>query len=98
MVERQAREKGLGLRGPDPAQEKPSAETLVYITKTGTNHHRAGCRSLAKSSTAIPLGQVGGRYEACAVCDPPRLVSDDAEGAPKTQPGGPGQSAGAVCG
>jgi hypothetical protein len=57
----------------NPALEKATAETMVYVTKSGTKYHRAGCRALAKSSTPIPLGQVAGRYEACAVCDPPKL-------------------------
>ena len=36
-AERQAREKGLGLWGPDPPTA--SAETTVYVTKTGAKYH-----------------------------------------------------------
>jgi micrococcal nuclease len=71
-AERAARENGLGLWGPDPASEKATAETTVFVTKSGTKYHRAGCRALAKSSIAIPLRQVGGRYSTSGVCDPPR--------------------------
>jgi hypothetical protein len=71
-AERQAREQRLGLWGPDPARSKPSADEVVYVTKTGTKYHRAGCRALAKSATAIRLADVSRRYTACAVCDPPK--------------------------
>jgi micrococcal nuclease len=70
-AERSAREKGLGLWGPDPAPAKPTADEVVYVTKTGTKYHRAGCRALAKSATAIRLAEVAGNYEPCRVCDPP---------------------------
>src|SRR6516162_9718244 len=54
-AERQAREKRLGLWGPDPAPSKPSAAEVVYVTKTGTKHHRVGCWALARSATPIRL-------------------------------------------
>jgi endonuclease YncB( thermonuclease family) len=72
QAERTAREKGLGLWGPDPAPSKPSADEVVYVTKTGAKYHRAGCRSLPKNATAIRLMEVGAKYRPCAVCDPPR--------------------------
>jgi micrococcal nuclease len=70
-AERSAREKGLGLWGPDPAPSKPNADEVVYVTKTGTKYHRAACRALAKSATAIRLGEVGAKYQPRGVCDPP---------------------------
>jgi hypothetical protein len=73
QAERQAREKRLGLWGPDPAPSKPSADELVYITKTVTRYHRAGCRALARSATAIRLAEVGTRYQPCGECHPTRL-------------------------
>jgi micrococcal nuclease len=73
LTERQAREKGLGLWGPDPAPSKASGDEVVYITKTGSRYHRAGCRSLAKSATPIRMAEVGTKYRPCATCDPPRL-------------------------
>jgi micrococcal nuclease len=72
-AERQAREKGLGLWGPDPAPVKPSAAEVVFITRTGKAYHRAGCRALARSAMPIRLAEVGPGYQPCAVCDPPRL-------------------------
>jgi micrococcal nuclease len=73
QAERAARENSLGLWGPDPAPSKPSADEVVYVTKSGTKYHRQGCRALAKSATPIRLAEVGNRYQPCAVCDPPRL-------------------------
>jgi micrococcal nuclease len=58
QAERTAREKGLGLWGPDPAEVKPSAETTVWVTKTGKRYHRDDCRALAKSATAMPLAWI----------------------------------------
>jgi micrococcal nuclease len=73
QAERVAREKRLGLWGPDPAPSKPSADEVVYVTKTGTRYHLAGCRALAKSATALRLAEVGTRYQPCGVCHPPAL-------------------------
>jgi micrococcal nuclease len=73
-AERSARERGLGLWGPDPAPSKPNADEVVYVTKTGTKYHRAGCRALAKSAMAIRLAEVGKRYQPYGVCDPPKLL------------------------
>jgi hypothetical protein len=53
---------------------KPKADEVVYVTKTGTKYHRAGCRALAKSATPIRLAEVEMKYQPCAVCDPPKLV------------------------
>jgi micrococcal nuclease len=72
-AERTAREKGLGLWGPDPAPSKATADELVYVTKTGLKYHRGGCRALSKSDTAIRLAEVGARYQPCGICHPPLL-------------------------
>jgi hypothetical protein len=72
-AERSAREKRLGLWGPDRPAAAPSAETTVYVTKTGTKYHRTGCRFLAKGATPIRLAEAGTRYWPCSVCEPPRL-------------------------
>jgi hypothetical protein len=61
------------LWGPDPAPLKAGAAEVVFITRTGKAYHRAGCRFLARSATSIRLAEVGGQYQPCAVCDPPRL-------------------------
>ena len=41
----------------------------VYITKTGSKYHRAGCRYLRKSQIAISLSEAKNEgYTACSVC------------------------------
>ena len=51
-----------------PAQE----EVTVFVTRTGRKYHRAGCRYLRRSSTAIKLSDAKARYGPCSVCKPPR--------------------------
>jgi hypothetical protein len=70
-AERLAREKKLGLWGPDPAPSTANPDEVVYVTRTGTKYHRAGCRFLAKGATAIRLADVGTKYQPCGVCHPP---------------------------
>jgi len=48
----------------------------VYVTKTGTKYHRAGCRSLVKSAIPITLKEAAARYGACSLCSPPTISSD----------------------
>ena len=47
-------------------------EITVYVTKTGSKYHRAGCRYLSKSSVPISLSDAKSMYSPCSVCDPPR--------------------------
>jgi len=59
---------------PTVAQPQPnlqeSADT-VYMTKTGTKYHRAGCRYLARSSIPISRKEAEARgYAPCKVCKP----------------------------
>jgi endonuclease YncB( thermonuclease family) len=50
-----------------------SAQT-VYITRTGTRYHAAGCRHVSKSSIAIDLKDAVARgLLPCSVCNPPTL-------------------------
>jgi hypothetical protein len=43
-----------------------AGETIVYITRTGAKYHRAGCRSLSRSSIPIKLSEaVAKGYTAC---------------------------------
>jgi hypothetical protein len=45
----------------------------VYITRTGSKYHRAGCRYLSHSAIPIRLSVAKARgYTPCSVCDPPR--------------------------
>lgn len=49
-----------------------AAGQTVYITKTGTKYHSAGCTSLRSSSTAVSLAQAKAKgLTACKLCDPP---------------------------
>lgn len=43
----------------------------VYITKTGSKYHRAGCRYLRSSKIAIDVDDaIAQGYDACSVCNP----------------------------
>lgn len=55
---------------PSNTQKK---EIIVYITRTGSKYHVAGCQYLRTSMISISLGSalVQG-YEPCSVCKPPR--------------------------
>jgi phosphatidylserine/phosphatidylglycerophosphate/cardiolipin synthase-like enzyme len=59
---------------PTVAQPQPSPQAsadTVYITKTGTKFHRAGCRYLARSSIPISRKDAEARgYAPCKVCNP----------------------------
>jgi len=51
----------------------PSEET-VYITRTGSKYHQAGCRSLKKSYIPIGLKEAKEHgYSPCSICRPPEL-------------------------
>jgi micrococcal nuclease len=54
--------------------EQPPNQTqsdIVYITKTGSKYHRAGCRYLSKSSIPIERKEAIARgYTPCSVCKP----------------------------
>lgn len=47
-------------------QRRESA--TVYITRTGSKYHRAGCRYLRSSAIATSLGEARRYYSACSVC------------------------------
>jgi methylphosphotriester-DNA--protein-cysteine methyltransferase len=54
---------------------KDNGDTTVYITRTGAKYHRAGCRSLSRSSIPIKLRDaVAKGYGACKLCNPPVLT------------------------
>ena len=66
-----------------PAVAKSNAQETVYVTKSGTKYHIAGCRSLAKSQIPMSLEEAVVRYGACSICRPPTL---SATGAAATAP------------
>ncbi|MGH9870226.1 MAG: thermonuclease family protein [Candidatus Polarisedimenticolia bacterium] len=96
-LERQARESNLGLwDAPQPPSDivsstsvadSSNASEIVFITRTGTKYHRAGCRYLAKSSIPIGLKDAASRYGTCSVCAPPAYR----EVSPAPRPIGPAE-------
>lgn len=59
---------------PAPAVKEPqpeAAKVTVYVTRSGTKYHSAGC-SYLKSSIPIELSEARRRYSACSRCNPPR--------------------------
>jgi hypothetical protein len=46
------------------------ADEVVYITRSGQKYHRAGCRELTPTRTAVSMRSVG-RRAPCSVCKPP---------------------------
>jgi S1-C subfamily serine protease len=52
-----------------------AAETdtaTVYVTRTGSKYHRAGCRHLSKSKIPMTLEEAKQHCAPCSVCKPPR--------------------------
>jgi micrococcal nuclease len=87
--EREARDAGRGLWGSNSTnavllvaatagQEKVDPEQTVYVTRTGTKYHRAGCRSLARSQIPVALKNVGS-HGACSICRPQVLSGPEAK-------------------
>ena len=52
--------------------EQPAQAGTVYVTKTGTKYHRAGCRHLTDSARAIPLTEAMRSLQPCKNCKPPQ--------------------------
>jgi endonuclease G len=51
-----------------------SADTIVYITKTGAKYHRGNCSYLRQSKIETTLGSAASRgYDPCSRCKPPVL-------------------------
>ena len=88
---------------PQAAVDPPAAaidEQTVYVTRTGTKYHRAGCRSLAKSQIPLPLKEAAPRYSPCSLCVPPRPGAPGAaatESAPTATSPAPASSGGGRC-
>ena len=56
----------------DPDQADSDKTVTVYVTKTGSKYHRAGCRYLSASMIPISLQDAVKSYSPCSVCNPPR--------------------------
>jgi micrococcal nuclease len=97
-AERDARENNLGLWAAEPTPAEPAATgpepaaagpVPVYITRTGTKYHRAGCRYVARNGTAVPVDEAAARYRPCSVCDPPKPERDPAAAGASAAAGSP---------
>lgn len=90
QYEREAREAQRGLWATtNVAPVEATAATanpdeIVYVTRTGTKYHRAGCRHLARSQIPMALKDAVKQFGPCSVCQPPVLTtkSADAESPP----------------
>ena len=61
-----------GFTPQQPVEGPVSANTIVYVTRTGTKYHRDGCRYLSQSKIPIKLSEAKRRgLTACSVCRPP---------------------------
>lgn len=66
--------------------QAPKPTDTVYVTKTGTKYHRAGCRSLSRSQIAMTLKEASARYTPCLICKPPTLSTTGTTPAPTSVP------------
>ena len=87
----QAAGKGLysetTVEPPSGPQEKPESVT-VYVTRTGSKYHKAGCTYL-RGSKKIPISLEGAkeRYSPCSRCGPPQsLLNEELKKLPVTNP------------
>jgi len=59
-----------------PASAPPASQpggTVVYVTRSGTKYHLAGCSALRQSSEPVPLDEARRRgYTPCSRCKPPQ--------------------------
>ena len=54
-----------------------SADTVVYITRTGAKYHTGNCSYLRQSKIEITLGDAVQRgYDPCSRCKPPELSEE----------------------
>jgi len=77
-AERAAREARLGLWGPSPDAGGTAVSGTVYVTRTGSKYHRAGCRYVVNNKGAVAMAfdqAAARRYAPCSVCDPPMSAS-----------------------
>ncbi len=84
-AQKQAREANKGLWGmetaspastsvtstPESSQQTDQQTKTVYVTKTGSKYHAAGCRHLSKSQIPMSLSDaIASGYSPCSVCRP----------------------------
>ena len=57
-----------------PLTAMAAGTDIVYITKTGTKYHNAGCKSLSRSKSPISLADARrAGYQPCSICHSDRL-------------------------
>lgn len=62
----------VGTRRQPPPPAGQTDELTVYLTRTGTKYHRAGCRHLSRSMIPVPLSEAKRSHSPCSVCKPPQ--------------------------
>jgi hypothetical protein len=50
-------------------------DPIIYVTKTGTKYHSAGCSYLKKSAIPMKLSEASVSYSPCSRCNPPTRSS-----------------------
>jgi hypothetical protein len=60
------------------ARQDASGSTTVYVTKSGTKYHQAGCSSLSKSAIPMRLDEAAKKYGPCSRCLPAVLAQSAA--------------------
>lgn len=56
-----------------PTAQPADSNVIVYITKSGSKYHSAGCEYLSKSCIPITLTEAKAKgYTPCSKCDPPK--------------------------
>lgn len=48
-------------------------DQIVYVTRTGSKYHSAGCSYLKRSSIPMKLSEASAKYSPCSRCAPPVL-------------------------
>jgi len=80
LLQEMAKKNERGLWAPD-ASSLPAGDEeniIVYITKTGTRYHQAGCRYLSEETISLTLAEaVEQGYTPCRVCQPPGTVVEE---------------------
>jgi len=66
-----------GAAAGDSAKETPTkgggATDVVFVTRSGTTYHTAGCYHLSKSPIRMTLKEAARKYTPCSRCKPPTL-------------------------
>lgn len=64
--------KGLWRVGEVGANDERNRSTTVYVSRTGSKYHLAGCGALKNSRISMTQGEAREGFEPCGLCSPPR--------------------------